>query len=983
MKRVHVLSSLGVAVLAVVLFVVFSSSKDSGLLPGDQGMAGPGDSVAEANADGSEGKAGDEAEEGTEAADANRTAIAEAKPMATSGELEKASIKIRLVDSESQAAAATHAKLARGNRSFGLSAEFFISELQDGSKKDEMPTVEADEDGNILLTDIEPNQNLTLAVGGSYWATRSMQVAALDPGEERDLGELILAPGVLLSGRILGPDGKGVAEATISLQDRNQKNDFGFAFGPTPGATKGETITDEDGNFKIEGVRTGEYSLEADANGFVRASTSLDLVKGRPDHRVDLHLATGAFVSGVVRDQDGKPLPDARVVLVRARGFSTYQWNHERILEKGTAVGEDGSFELSGLSTEGKWRVAAAAPGYARGRSEHVSPGAKMDVRLDPRMHLAGKLHDAAGNPVAGASLAMMAKSADSNRDYFNRSSVKTEEDGSFLFDELKEGNFKLEVTSAAGVLVLDDVVVGPDNEPLNLVLPESHGLTVTVTDHEDNPLPEVSVSVEPKGGEQGYSQVLRIADASGMHLESSDPDFGMRTRRAKTDENGLVSFYGLIKGKWSIKGRLTHYAGQPVEVEFNESAQQATLILHPASKVRLTAVDATGQIVAGARVVLSLEGEDNDFGQREATTDAWGLASWTGLAPGTYRISESSDEGGAMIMLGSFDGSDPQPEEATPKPENDVVFELEGGVIAQQQIIMAAKAVTTVLVTRLGSPAADITVELEQPGDQNFGWYGMNEGTPRATTNAQGMATLPPCDAGEYVIKARATSASPATELKVSLAPGQQQITVELASGVLTGTVVGTAGPVAGATVRLSPKSEDGESRIGGSMAISFASSDEDEAEIHTMDYTPGQTTARTDDKGQFRFQDVPAGEWEIKVTGKGYIPTTTEVGEFDGSGQRDLGILQLETGGALNGRVIGMPVNESSDGFSMNLLQLEDENGHTGNMTVLRKSGEFQFKDLKPGVYYLTMHVDGEQRKSDPINVNAGNPTEFTWSL
>jgi protocatechuate 3,4-dioxygenase beta subunit/phenylpyruvate tautomerase PptA (4-oxalocrotonate tautomerase family) len=982
MKRVHVLSLLGVAVLAVVLFVVFSSPKDSGLLPGDSGMAGPGDSVAEANAEGGEGEAGKGEGENGEAADANRTAVAEAKPMATSGELEKASIKIRLVDSESQAATATHAQLTQGHTSMGMSAMSFIEDMRGMANGEEMPVVEADEEGNVVLTDVQPNQNLTLVVGGSYWAMRTMHLAALDPGEERDLGDLILAPGVLLSGRILGPDGKGVADATISLEDRNQKNDFGFAFGPTPGPSKGETTTDEDGNFTIEGVRTGEYSLEADANGFVRASTSLDLVQGRPDHRVDLHLATGASVSGVVRDQDGKPLPDARVVLVRARGFSTYQWNHKRILEKGTAVGEDGSFELSGLSTEGKWRVAAAAPGYARGRSENVSPGAKMDVQLDPRMQLAGRVTDAAGKAVAGASLAMQAQSADSDRDYFNRTTTETDEDGHYLFDELKEGSFKLDITSAAGVLEVDNVEVGPDNEPLNLVLPESHALTVAVTDEEGNPLADVSVSVEPQGGEEGYGQVMRISNASGVQLDSRGPGFGMRTRRAKTDENGLASFYGLAKGKWSIKGRLAHYAGQPVEVECNESAQEASLILYPASKVRLTAVDANGQIVAGARVVLSMESEADDFRQREATTDAWGLASWTGLAPGTYRISESADDSPEMVFF-DLNGvrSEDNEEEAT--LENDVVFDLESGVIAEQQIVMAAKAVTTVLVTRLGTPATDVTVELEQPGDQNFGWGGMNEGSLRATTNAQGLATLPPCDAGEYVIKARATSASPATELKVNLAPGTQQVTVELASGVLTGTVVGTAGPVAGAQVRLTPHSEDGDSGIGGRMAISFASSDDDEPEIHTMDFRPDQTTARTDDKGQFRFQDVPAGNWDIEVSGKGYIPTTVDVGEFDGSGQRDMGIVQLETGGSLKGRVIGMPVNETSDGYSMNLLQLQQEGSFGDNMTMLRKSGEFHFKDLKPGVYTLTMHVDGEQRESDPIQINAGNPTEFTWSL
>ncbi len=981
MKRVHVLSLLGAAVLAVILYVVFSPSDDSGLLPGDKGMSVSGGTTAEAEADGESGGAGDN---GTaeDQGDSNRTAVAEAKPLVTEGEIAKGSIKVRLVDSETQAATPTHGRLASGHFSgnFPSYAINFIG--GDDEDEAEEVEVEANENGEIELTEIEPNKDLTLVVGGPYWAKRRLQVAALDPGEERDLGEVILSPGILLSGRILGPDGKGVADAQISLQDRNQANEFGMVFGNAPGATRADATTDEDGNFAIEGVRVGEYTLDANAHGFVRASTSLNLVEGRPDHSVDLHLATGASVSGVVRNQNGKPLPDARVVLVRSRGFSTYQWNHERILDKGTPVNEDGSFELSGLGSEGKWRIAAAAPGYARGRSENVSPGAKMEVLLDPRMSLTGTVHDDAGNPVEGAQLRMMAKSADRNRDYFNRTNATTDENGAFVFDELKEGTFRLDVTCPAGVLEIDEVEVTANSEPLKLTLPKTQALAITVTDADGVALAETRVNISPEdGGSDEYRQVLRIADASGVTVQHTNPNFGMRPRNAKTDENGKVYFHGLAEGKWTVTGRLEHYAGQPMEVEVKEdAAQEATLVLHKASKVRLTAVDATGQVVAGARVVLKGEGDDNDFGQRESVTDSWGLASWSGLAPGVYRISEGADLTDELVFLSAF--GEGEPAEESPTPENDIVFELEGGVIAEHQIIMAAKAVTTVLVTRLGSPAANVTVELEKPGQNNYGWYGFNEGAPKATTNAQGLATLPPCDAGEYKLTARATSASPPTEMTVNLAPGQQQVSVELASGVVTGTVVGVSGPVSGATVRLGKLTSE-ETRSVGRMAISFATSDDDEAEIHTMDYSPGQTTATTDDKGQFRFQDVPAGDWEISVKAKNHITQTVELGEFDGSGQKDVGIVQMEAGGALKGTVVGVPANETPDGFSMNLLQLYDENDHPGNMTVLRKSGEFHFKDLKPGTYTLGMRVNGESLKSDPITVRAGEPTVYTWSL
>jgi hypothetical protein len=980
MRRVLALSLLGTAVLAVVLYVVFSNSGNDGL---DDGSAKGGQSQSElaqadANGDGGQGKdsLGDSNADG----DDNRTEVGQASPLAQDVEPAKASLRLRLVNSESNAAPQSHAELKYGNhgRGYDFAPAFLLNQGED--EPEESFDAEADETGLVVLEAVEAGRDLTLSLGGPYWAKRSMPVAALEPGEERDLGELILAPGVLLSGHIFGPDGKGIEGAAIQLVDRNKNTQFAFAFGGnTPGPSTALATTDKDGYFFVEGVRLGEYTLEANANGYVQASTSINLNEGRADHSVELHLATGGIVTGVVRDDNGKPLPSARVVLVRSRGFSTYQWDHEKIMKDGQPVSEDGSFELGGLASEGKWRVAAAAPGYARGRTDSVSPGAKMEVMLEPRLELRGTVHDADGNPVEGATVTLTAQTSDSNRDFFNRNSADCDETGTFVLDDLKEGIFNLEVTSAQGVVTQENIEIKPDAEPLALVLPKANALIITVTDDQDVPLHDVRVSMSV---DQGSAQTeLMIGGDSGGRIMRSYGGSAPQPRHTKTNELGQAYFYGLTSGEWKVKANLKTFASANQNLQVKEDVEQLeTIVLYPASKVRLTAVDATGQIVAGARVVLSQEGENN-FGSRSAVTDPWGLAVWSGLAPGQYRISESENEMGGMIFFG---GEDDEEEEAA-QPANDVVFDLEAGVLSEQKIMMAAKAVASVLVTRLGTPVAAVNVELASPNDNSgFGYFGDMGGSTSGTTNAQGMATLPPCDAGEYTLKARATSTSPATEMKVNLAPGQQQIVVELASGVLTGTVVGNSGPVAGAEVRLGNRTEEGTSQRG-QFAISFSSGgDDDEDEIQTIDFSPGQTTARTDDKGQFRFQDVPAGDYEVKVIAKGLITETAEVGPFDGAGQKDLGIVQLYAGGSLTGKVVGLPAQgDDPNSRSMDLLQLYDEEDSPIHMSVLRKNGSFDFKDLKPGSYVLGIHVNGEMVKSDPILVQAGNPTNYTFTL
>ncbi|NQU47874.1 MAG: carboxypeptidase regulatory-like domain-containing protein [Planctomycetes bacterium] len=983
MRRVLALSLLGTAVLAVVLYVVFSKSGDDGL---SDGTANGGQSQtelaqADANSDGSkdQNSLGDSNAD----ADGNRTEVGQASPLPQDAEPAKASLRLRLVNSESNAAAQSHAELKYGNhgQGFEFAPAFLLNEGED--EPEDSLDADADETGLVVLEGLEAGRDLSLSLGGPYWAKRSMPVAALEPGEERDLGELILAPGVLLSGHIFGPNGKGIEGAAIQLVDRNKNNQFGFSFGGNaPGPSTALATTDKDGFFFVEGVRLGEYTLEANANGYVQASTSINLNEGRADHSVELHLATGGIVTGVVRDHNGKPLPSARVVLVRSRGYSTYQWDHDRIMKDGQAVDEDGSFALGGLASEGKWRVAAAAPGYARGRTDSVSPGSKMEVKLEPRLELRGTVHDAHGNPVEGATVTLTAQTSDSNRDYFNRNSADCDETGTFVLDDLKEGIFNLEVTSAQGVVSQENIEIRPDAEPLALVLPEANALIITVIDDKDVPLQDVRVSLSTELGAP-QSEVVIGGDSGGRIMRSYGGS-APQPRHTKTNELGQAYFYGLTSGDWDVKANLKTFAAANQTLKIKENTeQQETVVLYPASKVRLTAIDATGQIVAGARVVLSQEGEGG-FGSRPAVTDPWGLAVWSGLAPGQYRISESQSPASGLVF---FDMEENEEKEAA-EPANDVVFNLEAGVLSEQKIMMAAKAVASVLVTRLGTPVAAVTVELASPNDDNgFGYFGNMGGSSSGTTNAQGMATLPPCDAGEYTLKARATSTSPATEMKVNLAPGQQQIVVELASGVLTGTVVGTSGPVSGAEVRLGNRSEDGTTQQG-RVAISFTSfnsgGDDDDDEIQTIDFSPGQTTARTDDKGQFRFQDVPAGDYEVKVIAKGLITETAEVGAFDGAGQKDLGIVQLYAGGSLTGKVVGLPAKGNDpNSRSMDLLQLYDEENNPVHMSVLGKNSSYDFKDLKPGSYVLGIHVNGEMVKSDPILVQAGNPTNYTFTL
>jgi len=96
------------------------------------------------------------------------------------------------------------------------------------------------------------------------------------------------------------------------------------------------------------------------------------------------------------------------------------------------------------------------------------------------------------------------------------------------------------------------------------------------------------------------------------------------------------------------------------------------------------------------------------------------------------------------------------------------------------------------------------------------------------------------------------------------------------------------------------------------------------------------------------------------------------------------DYGLLQMEAGATLKGRVVGLPSDDEEPGtMSMKLLEIRDEEDNRVQMSVLRRKNEFTFQDLKPGAYYLLLSTNDEEHRSDMIQVKSGNPTQFTFTL
>lgn len=980
-----ILTILAVATVGIVSWVIFSPDDKLTTNPGDTGVVQtPTSADDEATAASADANAEESLAGSGETEVADRTELASTQEAAMATAPSTGALTLRVLDPEGQPIEGLNARvMASGGRQF-------VPWMDPTTNAEALVEMPSNGNGEIELLGVPAETNISLALSGDHWVERKIPLAALRSGERRTLGDLSIARGVLLLGRVLGEDNKPVVEASVVVAERSgNAMPGGIMLAGMEGGSQRRVETDTEGRFRIPGLAPKEYTATATRVGRVQAETDLLLSLSNPDHRVELRMSDGGWITGVVRAEDGRPIPEAKVALIPARGFASYQWDSERVLKEGQPVSEDGSFRLAGVPEDNSHRVVASAPGFARGRSDRVVPGMKVEIGLAPRVTLAGFVYDSTGSPVAEAEItATPTATSDAGFQPGNNiESAVSDETGAFEFTELSTGSYDFAVSSPAGEATMKAVEVNANSEAIELRLPAGEAVIVRVTDADGQALEDARVQIETTtpGDELGLlggnGRRVRMSVSSEGVIETFG---GGVSRNGRTDAGGMLRFHGLAQGKYRLTVTKEGFARTIQIVERTEDGEQLVVVEAPrAAAVRVTAVDANGLPIEGANLEIArVDAEPADT--HTSKTDAWGLVVFRDLVPGAYTLRESASaqHGGFVTFGGLSETAEEEPQEET------VNFELGDGEDGEQQIVLAAKAVPTVLVTRMGVPVPNASVTLESSGGDSgmmmFNIPGMGGGG--TTTNARGLATLPPNDPGSYMLKARASATNPYSELEVTLGPGAQQLIIELATGGVSGTITGSGGPLLDAQVNLNRErgeGDSGSSRSVGIISFAIGGEDDDEGEVETFDFSSADARARTDGDGRFRFLDVPPGTYTMSIKAKGHSPLTTEIFVVEEGTQGDRGIIALQAGASLKGKLMNMP-SVSGDQPFYTLVRLEDADGNNKGYCSVRSNGNYKFDELEPGSYRVVVDMpDGDDRVSDLISVMAGAPTNFDFPL
>lgn len=137
-----------------------------------------------------------------------------------------------------------------------------------------------------------------------------------------------------------------------------------------------------------------------------------------------------------------------------------------------------------------------------------------------------------------------------------------------------------------------------------------------------------------------------------------------------------------------------------------------------------------------------------------------------------------------------------------------------------------------------------------------------------------------------------------------------------------------------------------------------------------------PASTSVPVDGSGRFAFEEVPPGEYVVRISAPGYAPWTSAKFALAQEQAHDVGTGRLTSGGIIKGfnrRVT--PSDEPNVGPGAFLL-LNDASGNNAGFAQTAADGSYEFRDLAPGTYVVLAPPDFN---SEPIEVKAGQTVNF----
>ena len=395
------------------------------------------------------------------------------------------------------------------------------------------------------------------------------------------------------------------------------------------------SFEDEDGQFRFARIGTGEWTLEASAEGFVPAGEARVTLPGAAEP-LTLRVNRTATVMGKVLDPRGAPLAGAEIQ-VDEPGRGPFGGGPRYT----TKSDDTGAFMMKNLPP-GTTALVATAEGWADAEVQtfELAPAEeRADVVLSLREggRIIGAAYDDAGNPASNQRVTY----GENSMGFGARGETRTGADGSFEFESVTPGTWTVSAApsmeemsdrmnnegasfvSVMGELVAETIDV-PDGETVEVYLGGEPKIPVTIT------------GVVTRGG-QVLADVEVYATSEGSAIFE-----GMKT--ARTDSEGAYELTVDRPGAYLFSAR-DGAAGVEVAADVKRSVAPEIDLAIPDTMLSGRVKRSDGEPAPGIQVTVQREdglGRVRWSGDQATTNDdgRWEIPS---LEPGVYTVRVNS----------------------------------------------------------------------------------------------------------------------------------------------------------------------------------------------------------------------------------------------------------------------------------------------------------------------------------------------------
>ena len=467
--------------------------------------------------------------------------------------------------------------------------------------------------------------------------------------------------------------GKGISDITIVATSAT-----GF-----DGRASGRAKTDQDGNYRIDGLPAGSFRLSPVTQAYAIASAqgvpemrgqTINVVDGEAVDRIDFKLVRGGVITGRITDVDGNPVIGEQVGVLRnnvrnePRVFENSRYRTDdrgiyRIFslaagEYRISVGQDNPSAISSnMGRFGSFYIRTFYPGTTRQSEAKVldlKEGAELSNvdfvvgKLSDGFAISGRVVDNTGQPVPGVSVGY-ARIEPGRKDLVGLNFMGlSDADGKFRAEAFQPGKY--------GVFTLggptDPRTLYSELTQFEVVDADVSGIVITL--RQGATISGVAI-IENNSDPGLFSglQTIQLFAHSGNRERTVAPSIA--TTQIKAD--GTFTFSGLGPGK--VKIGVQHYPLPPkgfhllrveldsvarddIEVTAGAEIQGVRLIFnHGAGSLRGRVKIEGGNLPEGTRLFVALvqPGQAIQAFPQQIEVDARGQFFADNISPGTYEL--------------------------------------------------------------------------------------------------------------------------------------------------------------------------------------------------------------------------------------------------------------------------------------------------------------------------------------------------------